>query len=101
MSFKVAELVAFDRLAPLAFGALMLFFALETWRPLRARVEPRTARVLRNASMGVLGAGVVRIAVVTTTFGIAEHAQTERIGLLPTLEGFGVPRSVILVLGFL
>lgn len=83
---------SFDRFgAPIVLGIAVALLALETKRPLRARVESRRRRLLRNVLLGLSGSAVVRLFVLTSVVSAAHFAQDHALGLDPTLARAGLP----------
>jgi sterol desaturase/sphingolipid hydroxylase (fatty acid hydroxylase superfamily) len=98
-------LSGFDRVSvPLLAIVLLALFAMESWAPLRARVEPRARRVARNAVFGALGSLIVRFGVLSAMIAAAQLATRERFGVLPwmqdALQDAGIPALPTYVLGF-
>jgi sterol desaturase/sphingolipid hydroxylase (fatty acid hydroxylase superfamily) len=87
-------------MAAVAGGAILSLFVLESWWPLRARVESRLRRVTRNASVGLLGAVIVRFGVLSVLVHAATFAQAHGLGLLPLLQTVGATGWPVWLLGF-
>ena len=92
-------LAAFDRFGlGITVGTLLLLLALETWRPLRARVEARLPRFTRNLVFAIIGGAIVRALVVTTVLAMAALSHEHGFGLLAVLP---LPVEAALPLGLL
>jgi sterol desaturase/sphingolipid hydroxylase (fatty acid hydroxylase superfamily) len=79
----ITTLTAFDRIgAPIVLCTVGLLLVLETLRPLRARVQARAPRWLRNGVFALAGGLIARGLVVTSVFALASLAHARGLGLL-------------------
>jgi sterol desaturase/sphingolipid hydroxylase (fatty acid hydroxylase superfamily) len=81
-------------------GCLLVFAALEAWRPQKARTMPRTARWLTNGLLTVLNTAALRLAVPLLAVGTAIWATDAGLGLFNVWDAplwLTVPATVILL----
>jgi sterol desaturase/sphingolipid hydroxylase (fatty acid hydroxylase superfamily) len=72
--------------APLMVGAFALLAWGERRRKLRASVEPKSRRLLRNAAMGALSAAAAQIALAPLASQLTRRVEAGAWGLLPRLN---------------
>jgi sterol desaturase/sphingolipid hydroxylase (fatty acid hydroxylase superfamily) len=84
----------------LATGVFLALWAgallwLESRRPLRERVEPKGARLMRNAILGIIGAVTVRLVELPVTLPLAAASEQRGWGLLHFLPLPPLVRTVL------
>ncbi|MFN3652813.1 MAG: sterol desaturase family protein [Armatimonadota bacterium] len=67
---------------PLLFGLFLFFLLLETWRPLRRRVQPRLERLLTNGALAATATLLLRLVLIPVVVWVAALAEREGWGLL-------------------
>jgi sterol desaturase/sphingolipid hydroxylase (fatty acid hydroxylase superfamily) len=70
---------------PLLVGLFLLLLGLETWRPLRQRVQARWERLVTNGLLAATAAATLRLAVIPVVVAVSSLARQANFGLLPLL----------------
>lgn len=80
---------------PLLVTALIFLLALETWRPLRRRLQSRLKRLMTNAAIGATAMVTVRLALIPVVVLAAKWSHDHQFGLVYLLPLPSPARAVI------
>jgi sterol desaturase/sphingolipid hydroxylase (fatty acid hydroxylase superfamily) len=80
--------------APALAIVFLLLLGLETWRPLRRRVQARWARLLANGAVAAASMVAARLALVPVVVGVAAQVEQSQWGLVSLLPAPPLVRSV-------
>ena len=81
-----------------AGGGLLVFAALETWRPLRRRRESRSRRTLRNLTTAGLGLATVELLQIPILVPLSKWTVNREVGLLGAIGATGWLRVILAIL---